>query len=129
MCYDPLWWYFRLMFLSEFYWKAQAVYTQGSNVRHRCCFFMKVVCLVTQLCLTLRPHRLQPARLLCPWGFSRQEYWSGLPCPLSGDLPNPGSNPGLPHFRQTLTAEPPGNILYWVSEFQRQIFLVFFLCW
>ena len=22
-----------------------------------------------------------PARLLCPWGFSRQEYWSGLPCP------------------------------------------------
>ena len=23
-------------------------------------------------------------------GFSRQEYWSGLPCPLAGDLPNPG---------------------------------------
>ena len=23
-------------------------------------------------------------------GFSRQEYWSGLPCPLLGDLPNPG---------------------------------------
>ena len=23
-------------------------------------------------------------------GFSRQEYWSGLPCPPSGDLPNPG---------------------------------------
>ena len=28
--------------------------------------------------------------LLCPWGFSRQEYWSGLPCPLPGDLPHPG---------------------------------------
>ena len=40
-----------------------------------------VLCLVAQLWLTLRPHRLQPARLLCPWGFSRQEYWSGLPCP------------------------------------------------
>ena len=25
-------------------------------------------------------------------GFSRQEYWSGLPCPPPGDLPNPGSN-------------------------------------
>ena len=25
--------------------------------------------------------------------FSRQEYWSGLPCPLSGDLPNPGIEP------------------------------------
>ena len=23
-------------------------------------------------------------------GFSRQEYWSGLPCPPTGDLPNPG---------------------------------------
>ena len=30
---------------------------------------------------SLQPHGLQPARLLCPWGFSRQEYWSGLPCP------------------------------------------------
>jgi len=26
-------------------------------------------------------------------GFSRQEYWSGLPCPPPGDLPNPGINP------------------------------------
>ena len=26
-------------------------------------------------------------------GFSRQEYWSGLPCPLPGDLPNPGIEP------------------------------------
>ena len=35
-------------------------------------------------------------------GFSRQEYWSGLPFPSPGDLPDPGSNPGLPHCRQTL---------------------------
>jgi len=26
-------------------------------------------------------------------GFSRQEYWSGLPCPLPGDLPDPGIEP------------------------------------
>ena len=26
-------------------------------------------------------------------GFSRQEYWSGLPCPPPGDLPNPGIEP------------------------------------
>ena len=32
----------------------------------------------------------QPARLLCPWGFSRQEYWSGFPCPPPRDLPDPG---------------------------------------
>ena len=30
------------------------------------------------------------ARLLCPWGFSWQEYQSGLPCPPSGNLPGPG---------------------------------------
>ena len=34
--------------------------------------------------------------------FSRQEYWSGLPFPSPGDLPNQGWNPGLPHCRQTL---------------------------
>ena len=27
---------------------------------------------------------------LRPWGFSRQEFWNGLPCPPSGDLPDPG---------------------------------------
>ena len=39
---------------------------------------------------SLWPHGLQPARLCCLWGFSSQEYWSGLPCPSPGDLPNPG---------------------------------------
>ena len=35
-------------------------------------------------------------------GFSRQEYWSGLPFPSPGDLPNQGLNLGLPHCRQML---------------------------
>ena len=35
---------------------------------------------------SLRPHGLQPARILCPWGFSRQEYWCRLPCPLLGGM-------------------------------------------
>ena len=29
-------------------------------------------------------------------GFSRQEYWSGLPLPSPGDLPNPGIEPESP---------------------------------
>ena len=44
----------------------------------------------------LWPHGLQPTRLLCPWGFSRQEYWSGLPCLPPGDLPNPEIEPRSP---------------------------------
>ena len=39
---------------------------------------------------SVQPYGLQPARLLCPWGFSRQEFWSGLPCPPPGDLPEQG---------------------------------------
>ena len=31
-----------------------------------------------------------------PMGFSRQEYWSGLPFPSLGDLPDPGIKPGSP---------------------------------
>ena len=54
------------------------------------------LCFVAQACLTLRPHGLQPIRLLWPWGFSRQEHWSGLPCPPPGDLTNPGVEPGSP---------------------------------
>ena len=43
-------------------------------------------------------------------GFSRQEYWSGLPFPSPGDLPNPGIKPRSPAFQaDALTSEPPGN--------------------
>ena len=42
---------------------------------------------------SLRPYGLFPARFLCPWGFSRQEYWSGSPCPPPAELPNPGIEP------------------------------------
>ena len=43
-------------------------------------------------------------------GFSRQEYWSGLPFPSPGDLPNPGIEPGSPALEaDTLTSEPQGS--------------------
>jgi len=42
--------------------------------------------------------------------FSRQEYWSGLPFPPPGDLPNPGIKPGSPAFQaDSLLSEPPGK--------------------
>ena len=53
---------------------------------------------------------LQLTRLLCPWRFSRQEYWSGLPCPPPGDLPNPGTEPRSSTLQaDSLPAEPPGK--------------------
>ena len=33
-----------------------------------------------------------------PWGFSKQEYWSGLPCPPAGDLPKPGIKPAVSYI-------------------------------
>ena len=45
---------------------------------------------------------LWPRQAPLSMGFSRQEYWSGLPCPPPGDPPDPGMNPGLLHCRQTL---------------------------
>ena len=43
-------------------------------------------------------------------GFSRHEYWSGVPFPSPGDLPDPGIEPGSPAFQaDALTSEPPGN--------------------
>ena len=57
---------------------------------------------------SLRPHGLQSARLLCPWGFSRQEYWSGLPCPPPRDLPNTEIKPRSPTLHaDSLQSEPP----------------------
>ena len=42
--------------------------------------------------------------------FSTQEYWSGLPFPSPGDLPNPGIEPGSPTLKaDALTFEPPGK--------------------
>ena len=43
-------------------------------------------------------------------GFSKQEYWSGLAFPSSGDLPDPGIKPRSPAFQaDALTSEPPGK--------------------
>ena len=57
---------------------------------------------------SLQTHGLKPARLLCPWGFSRQEYWSGELILSPGDLPYPGIEPGSPALQMdSLPAEPP----------------------
>ena len=48
------------------------------------------------LCLTLcdsMDYSTPVSFILLPMGFSRQEYWSGLPFPPLGDLPDPGIKP------------------------------------
>ena len=50
-------------------------------------------------------------------GFSRQEYWSGLPFPSPGDLLDPGIEPRYPALQaDALTSKPPGKlwVIHWV---------------
>ena len=56
-------------------------------------------------------------------GFSRQAYWSGLPFPSPGDLPNPGIEPGPSALQaDALTSKLPGipfNLLQFSEVKQR----------
>ena len=59
---------------------------------------------------SLQLHGL-PARHVCPRGFSRQEYWSRLPCPPPEDIPNPGIKPMSPPLQMySLLSELLGNL-------------------
>ena len=73
------------------------------------------------VCVKVKVKSLSRVRLFAtPWtvayqappsmGFSWQQYWSGLPFPSPGDLPDPGIKPGSPAFQaDALTAEPRGK--------------------
>ena len=51
---------------------------------------------VTQSCLALASPWTVACQAPLSMGFSRQEYWSGLPFPSPGDLPDPGIEPKSP---------------------------------
>ena len=68
--------------------------------------------LVAKSCLTLATPCTAAHQALLSMGFPRQEYWSGLPFPSPGDLPDPGIKPGsqvLPGG--FFITEPPGKPL------------------
>ena len=55
---------------------------------------------------------IKKSNLLCPWGFSRQEYWSGLPYPPPGDPPNQ-------EIPRSPAMQADSLILYWLSHPRR----------
>ena len=58
--------------------------------------------LVAKSCPTLVTPWTVARQVPLSMGFSRQEYWSGLPFPSPGDLPHPGIDQGFLHYRQIL---------------------------
>ena len=95
--------------------------TQGLNQRLWHLLHQQADCLPTAppgkllLCLVMQsfPTLCDPVDCSLPGfcvhvGFFRQEYWTGLPCPSSGDLPNPGIKPRSPALQaDSLPSEPP----------------------
>ena len=64
-------------------------------------------------------------------GFPRQEYWSGLPFPTSGELPHPGIEPeslaSLELAGGFFTTAPPGKPIYIYTFFFCKFFYIYFL--
>ena len=69
------------------------------------------LCLVAQSCLTLcNPMNCSPPGSSVNGGFSKQEHWSGLPCPLPGYLAKQGIEPRSPALRaNSLPSRPRGK--------------------
>ena len=68
--------------------------------------------LFIQSCLTLGDLWTVACQASLSVGFLRQEYWSGLPFPMPGGLPNPGIEPGSPALQaDSLPSEPPGKLM------------------
>ena len=62
-------------------------------------------------------------------GFSRQEYWNGLPFPSPGDLPDPGIKPESPALQaDSLPSEPPETpiLKVWFSFTTEFLLFLFF---
>ena len=81
-----------------------------------CCYRIRKLCL--RACMLSRFHHVQLSvtpgtvahQVLPSTGFSRQEYWSGLPCPPPGDLPNPGIEFASPAWQvDSLPLSHPGS--------------------
>ena len=71
--------------------------------------FEKCVCSHSVVSDSFRPHGVACQAILS-MEFSRQEYWSGLPFPSPGDVPNLGIEPGFPAMKaDSLPSEPPGK--------------------
>ena len=88
-------------------------FNEKTSENHVCQLYVGSESEVTQSCPTATPwtvaYQAPPSM-----GFSRQEYWSGLPLPSAGDLPSPEIEPGSPALQaDSLPSEPSGKPYHW----------------
>ena len=87
--------------------------------------YVHTICTVLYIVIQSYPTLCDPMDCsppgLCPWGFSRQEYWNGWPCPSPGNLPNPGIKPmSLALQVDSLPSGPPGKPVHPIKEHLKQ---------
>ena len=83
-----------------------------SVVSHRVKHDLSDLAAAASICCSVMFDSATPWTVCSPLSMeiSRQEYWSGLPVPSPGDLPDPGTEPGSPAFQaDSLPFEPPGK--------------------
>ena len=78
----------------EAIWLLNLAFKSLMNISE--CVFLSFFLSVAKLCPILATPWTVACQAPLSMGFSRQEYWSGLPFPPPGDLPNPGTKPGSP---------------------------------
>ena len=96
------------------------------NLQHKECLCVWSCCCVRLFATVWTIAHQAPLSM----GFSRQEYWSGLPFASPGDIPNPGIEPRSPALQaDALSSEPPGKPcrqyclqIEKAREFQKNIF-------
>ena len=88
---------------TQLSWMRLGIFSWGLPVCMLSCVWLIVTpCTVAHVTVALQA----PLSM----GFSRQEYWDGLPCPPPGDLPDPGIDPTSPTLAgRFITTEPPGK--------------------
>ena len=112
-CMDlPFW-------LEGVFWlfiKTEKGFVENNSVYtiDNCChqFLTEIACMFCCIQLFCDPMDYSPPGSLS-MGFSRQDYWSGLPCPPPGDLPDLGIESASPGLQaDSLLSEPPGKPPY-----------------
>ena len=92
LCYTGFWWH--VLNSSKLPWsQAQSVSALPVFPCYCCCQVTSVMSDSVSAAHRLQPIDSSPPGNPPSLGFSRQEYWIGLPCPSPGDLPNPGIEP------------------------------------
>ena len=101
-------------------WALTLIWSKRLYLRNSSTSLFVVCCLVAKSCPTLATPWTVARQALLSVGFSRQEYWSGLPFPSPGVLPDPGMEPGSSAL-QTYSLLPSHwgslHLRYWLKVY------------